>query len=208
MASSTLVRSASYVSGCTNYSACPIADKPEYAFTGRSNVGKSSLINALSGIQGLAKTSSTPGKTQIINHFLIDHEWYLADLPGYGYARVSKTAREKWGPMMRQYLTMRPNLMLTFVLIDSRLEPQKADLEFINWLGEKGIPLALVFTKADKCTKNELQKNLAQFRRTLSESWEELPDTLVTSSETGAGIDELVTYIRAANDHWAALKAR
>ncbi len=193
---------AKYVSGCTSWTKCPVAKLPEYAFTGRSNVGKSSLINALTGIGKLAKTSSKPGKTQIINHFIIDNSWYLADLPGYGYAKTSKTTREKWVPMMREYLLFRKNLMTTFVLIDSRLQAQKIDIEFINWLGENSIPLALVFTKADKCSRNELKRNVDAVIREISESWEELPAHFITSSETGSGIQELHDFIIKVNNLW------
>jgi len=193
---------AKYISGCTHWSKCPEPGYPEYAFTGRSNVGKSSLINALTGINKLAKISTTPGKTQIINHFLIDEKWYLADLPGYGYAKISKKTREKWGPMIREFLTRRENLMTTFVLIDSRLEPQKIDLEFIDWLGENNIPLALIFTKADKCKKKELAQNVDIVMKKLSDSWEELPSHVVTSSETGQGLDDLLSFIAGVNRLW------
>lgn len=193
---------AKYISGCTTWNKCPPARLPEFAFTGRSNVGKSSLINAMTGMSKLAKTSSTPGKTQIINHFLIDESWYLADLPGYGYARISKKTREKWEPMMREYLCRRENLMTTFVLIDSRLEPQKIDMDFIDWLGENSIPLALVFTKADKCSKNELKRNVDTVLKKISENWEELPSHVITSSETGTGIEELLKFIDGVNRLW------
>ncbi|HPF00467.1 MAG TPA: ribosome biogenesis GTP-binding protein YihA/YsxC [Bacteroidales bacterium] len=196
---------AKYISGCTTWTKCPPAHLPEFAFTGRSNVGKSSLINAMTGINKLAKISSTPGKTQIINHFLIDNNWYLADLPGYGYARISKKTREKWQPMMREYLNRRENLMTTFVLIDSRLEPQKIDLEFIDWLGENSIPLALVFTKADKCSKNELKRNVDSVLKKISENWEELPAHVITSSETGAGIEDLLQFIDGVNRLWVPM---
>lgn len=193
---------AKYIAGCTTWTKCPPAKLPEYAFTGRSNVGKSSLINAMTGISKLAKISSTPGKTQIINHFIIDNCWYLADLPGYGYAKISKKTREKWGPMIREYLGRRENLMTTFVLIDSRLEPQKIDMEFIDWLGENSIPLALVFTKADKCNKNELKRNVDTVLKKVSENWEELPAHVITSSTTRAGIDDLLKFIAGVNLQW------
>jgi GTP-binding protein len=156
----------------------------------------------MTGMNKLAKISSTPGKTQIINHFLIDNCWYLADLPGYGYARISKKTREKWEPMMREYLRMRDNLMTTFVLIDSRLEPQKIDMDFIDWLGENGIPLALVFTKSDKCSKNELKRNVDTVLKKIAENWEELPAHVITSSETGAGIEDLLQFIAEVNRLW------
>ncbi len=193
---------ARYISGAVHWSACPAPVLPEYAFTGRSNVGKSSLINAITGMNKLAKISATPGKTQIINHFLIDESWYLADLPGYGYARVSKSTREKWEPMMKDYLNCRENLLTTFVLIDSRLEPQKADLSFINWLGASQIPLALVFTKADKCTKNELQKSVSAMKRALSATWDEFPELVITSAVSRTGLDELHMLIQKLNQHW------
>lgn len=193
---------AKYISGSTSWQKCPTGKLPEYAFTGRSNVGKSSLINALTDNNKLAKTSSTPGKTQIINHFIIDDCWYLADLPGYGYAKISKTHREKWVPMTQNYLLNRKNLMTTFVLIDSRLKPQKIDIEFINWLGENHIPLAIVFTKADKCTKIELKNNIDTFLKTLSETWTELPKHVITSSVNKTGIDELINLIYEINEFW------
>ena len=149
----------------------------------------------LTGRKGLAKTSGKPGKTQLINHFLIDESWYLVDLPGYGYAKTSKKNREAWGKMIQDYLLHRENLQICFVLIDSRLEPQKIDLEFIQWLGESGIPLALVFTKADKQSINKGQQSIARFRRTLKKSWETLPMIFLTSSETGLGRNELSEYI-------------
>ena len=190
-----MFKHASFVISNTDYKKCPKPDKPEFAFIGRSNVGKSSLINMLTGRKGLAKTSGKPGKTQLINHFLIDESWYLVDLPGYGYAKTSKKNREAWGKMIQDYLLHRENLQICFVLIDSRLEPQKIDLEFIQWLGESGIPLALVLTKADKQSINKGQQSIARFRRTLKKSWETLPMIFLTSSETGLGRNELSEYI-------------
>ena len=188
---------ATYLISSPTYGQCPKPDRFEIAFIGRSNVGKSSLINMLAGRKNLAKTSGKPGKTQMINHFLIDDSWYLVDLPGYGYAKTSKTNREAWAEMIDDYLVHRENLQIVFVLIDSRLEPQKIDLEFINWLGENGVPFALVFTKADKQSVNKGQQSMARFRKVMKKTWEELPVFFLTSSETGLGRDELTEYISA-----------
>jgi GTP-binding protein len=192
------ISSATFVSSYADVKKCPAPDRAEFAFIGRSNVGKSSLINMLAGTSHLAKTSGKPGKTQTINHFLINEEWYLVDLPGYGYASVSKSAREGFGKMIEDYVLKRENLSCLFVLLDSRLEPQKNDLSFIEWAGEKQIPLALVLTKADKLKKTELQKNLARYRKTLLEQWEELPPIFVTSAEKYAGKDELLDFVEEA----------
>ncbi|UTW64346.1 YihA family ribosome biogenesis GTP-binding protein [bacterium SCSIO 12741] len=196
----------SFVKSSDRLEICPTPDRPEYAFIGRSNVGKSSLINCLAHKKGLAKTSGRPGKTKLINHFWFDEVpeqpksgWYLVDLPGYGYAAVSKTERKKWSKFIEEYLIKRENLMYTFVLLDSRLEPQKIDMEFINWLGSEGIPFVLVYTKVDKLTKNALAKNLAAYRRKLSETWETLPPQVITSSTEGRGKDELLELIRETN---------
>ena len=183
----------------SDYKKCPTLTKPEYAFIGRSNVGKSSLINMLTNNQKLAKTSGKPGKTQLINHFKINDDWYLVDLPGYGWAKVSKESREKWDLMIRNYILYRENLFCLFVLIDSRLEPQKVDLEFIHWLGENGIPIALVFTKTDKQSKNKTQQNIELFKKTLRATWEALPDILATSSVNKSGREELLDYIQNIN---------
>jgi len=185
----------------SDYQKCPTLNKPEYAFIGRSNVGKSSLINMLTNNQKLAKTSGKPGKTQLINHFKINDDWYLVDLPGYGWAKVSKENRGKWNLMIRNYILHRENLFCLFVLIDSRLEPQKVDLEFINWLGESGIPIALVFTKTDKQSTNKTQQNIELFKKTLSTTWEKLPDILVTSSVNKTGREELLNYIQEINQN-------
>lgn len=186
---------AEFVISNTDHTKCPKPDQPEFAFIGRSNVGKSSLINMLTGKKKLAKTSSKPGKTQLINHFIIDDNWYLVDLPGYGYAKTSKKNRSAWQQMIADYLLYRKNLQLVFVLIDSRLEPQKIDLEFINWLGENQIPFALVFTKADKQSVNKGQQNIAKFKRALKATWEALPPIYLTSSETALGKKEVSDYI-------------
>lgn len=180
---------------------CPAdSTMPEYAFIGRSNVGKSSLINMLTRHKGLAMTSATPGKTLLINHYLINDEWFLVDLPGYGYAKRGKREMEKLRNLISHYVCERQQLTCLFVLIDSRLKPQKIDLEFIEWLGEEGVPFAIVFTKADKNKQGELRKNVDTFLRTLLETWEELPPHFVTSSEKGLGRDALLDYIESINN--------
>ncbi|GAB2783312.1 ribosome biogenesis GTP-binding protein YihA/YsxC [Rhabdobacter roseus] len=194
-----LIQEAVYVTSNTDYTQCPAPDLPEYAFIGRSNVGKSSLINMLTERKNLAKTSQLPGKTQLINHFLINGTWYLVDLPGYGYAKVSKEEREKWERMINDYLYRRPNLLCTFVLIDSRHEPQRADLDFMNQLGENGIPFHLVFTKTDKLKSNQLAANLDLYQRKLLETWEELPPLFITSAEKGEGREPLLEAIDTYN---------
>lgn len=178
---------------------CPKDTKPEYAFIGRSNVGKSSLINMLTNNRKLAKTSSTPGKTLLINHFIINNEWYLVDLPGYGFAKRSKKEVTKLNQMIQGYILQREQLVNVFVLIDVRLEAQNIDLEFIQWLGESSIPFAIVFTKADKLTANKVNANVAAYKKVLSETWEELPPMFVTSSEKKQGRDELLNYIEEIN---------
>lgn len=194
-----IIHSAEFIASNTNYLKCPESDKAEYAFIGRSNVGKSSLINALLNRKNLARTSGTPGKTRLINHFLVNDAWYLVDLPGYGYARISKKEREKWEGMIRQYLIKRPNLMHTFVLIDVRIEPKPIDIEFVNWFGEKQLPLKLVFTKADKLTRPTLDRNVAAFKKALSEWWDELPGFFVTSAENGDGCEAPLQFIESEN---------
>ena len=194
-----VIKSAEFVISNSQVSKCPTTGLPEYAFNGRSNVGKSSLINMLTGKKGLAMTSQKPGKTQLINHFIINGAWYLVDLPGYGYARLSKDGREKLKVMIEDYTLERKELVCLFVLVDSRHEPQKIDLEFIQWLGEEGVPFALVFTKADKLTKGRLSANLEAYKARLLEEWEELPPIFVTSSEQQLGRDELLSYIEGIN---------
>ena len=194
-----IIKSAEFVISNSQVSKCPTTGLPEYAFIGRSNVGKSSLINMLTGKKGLAMTSQKPGKTQLINHFIINGAWYLVDLPGYGYARLSKDGREKLKKMIEDYTLERKELVCLFVLVDSRHEPQKIDLEFIQWLGEEGVPFALVFTKADKLTKGRLSANLEAYKARLLEEWEELPPIFVTSSEQQLGRDELLSYIEGIN---------
>jgi len=193
------VTEAIFLQSNTDYEKCPKPDKPEYAFIGRSNVGKSSLINALVQKKNLAKTSQTPGKTQLINHFQIDKKWYLVDLPGYGYAKVSKTDREKFEKMIHEYLENRENLMYTFVLVDIRHEPQKLDMEFMNNLGEQGIPFCIVFTKADKLSQTAVNKSLEVYQTKMLETWEEMPQFFVTSSVNGSGRDEILATIESLN---------
>jgi len=192
------IKDATFISSFGSVEKCPKPDKPEFAFIGRSNVGKSSLINMLANRKSLAKTSVKPGKTQTINHFLINNSWYLVDLPGYGYASVSKDKRAGFGKMIEQYILKRANLYCLFILLDSRLEPQKIDLEFIEWCGSKEIPIALAFTKADKLTRNELNKSIATYKKTLLTRWDELPFNVVTSSTTRSGRDELLAFIDQA----------
>jgi GTP-binding protein len=193
------IKSATFVISNTDIDKCPAPDRPEYAFIGRSNVGKSSLINMLVDNKKLAKTSGRPGKTQLINHFEINESWYLVDLPGYGYAKSSKMNRFKWSQFIEEYLRKRENLMNTFVLIDSRLEPQKIDLEFLNWCGHNQIPFSMVFTKADKLSSSKLQKNLAVYKKEMLKVWAELPPVFVTSSESKLGREKLLNYIEDIN---------
>lgn len=173
----------------------PKDDLKDIAFIGRSNVGKSSLVNMLTGIKGLAKVSGTPGKTRLINHFLINDSWYLVDLPGYGYARVSKSTRGEFSKIITDYVLKCEKLHLLFVLVDSRLEPQKIDLNFIDLLGNNGVPFGIIFTKADKLSQAQLNRNIANYKRTLAESWEELPPMFISSSEKGRGRDEILSFI-------------
>jgi GTP-binding protein len=190
-----LIKEAVFVVSNTEIKNCPTDEKPEFAFIGRSNVGKSSLINMLTGKKGLAKTSGTPGKTQLINHFIINDQWYIVDLPGYGYARASKTMRSKWEKFIADYLTKRETLMNIFVLLDARLEPQKIDLEFMNWCGEKGLPFSMVFTKIDKLSSSVLQKNLAKYKKEMLKYWDEMPPVFTSSSTSGFGREQLLNYI-------------
>lgn len=189
------IKSAEFLISNSRPGACPATGLPEFAFIGRSNVGKSSLINMLTGRKGLAMTSSTPGKTMLINHFVINDAWYLVDLPGYGYAKRGKKALAELERIISGYILRRESLTNLFLLIDSRLEPQKIDLEFIEWLGENGVPFSIVFTKADKNKGGELKKNVNRFLDRLAEQWEELPPHFVTSSERGLGRGEVLDYI-------------
>ena len=177
----------------------PESDRPELSFSGRSNVGKSSLINMLTNNKKLAKTSATPGKTLLINHFLINNEWYLVDLPGYGYAKISKKEQEKLQQIISSYILHREQMTNLFVLVDSRHEPQKIDMEFIEWLGESGIPFSIVFTKADKSKPTKLKANIDAYLKALKEQWEELPPYFITSSENKTGRTELLNYIESIN---------
>lgn len=198
-----LIKTAEFVISSARADRCPPTDgKPEYAFIGRSNVGKSSLINMLTGRKKLAMTSATPGKTLLINHFSINNEWYLVDLPGYGYAKRGKKEMEKLRNLIEYYVLERKELTCLFVLIDSRLTPQRIDLEFIQWLGEEGVPFALIFTKADKSKTAELRKNVDGFLNELRKEWEELPPHFVTSSAQGRGRDEVLDYIEQINTHF------
>lgn len=193
------IRSAKFEISNSDYRKCPDTKIPEYAFIGRSNVGKSSLINMLTGNKSLAKTSQTPGKTLLINHFMINDEWYIVDLPGYGYAKRGKESREQLQRIINGYILGREQMTCLFVLVDSRLEPQKIDLEFISWLGENGVPFAIVFTKLDKLGRVAGAEKVAAYKRTLKKTWEELPPIFMTSSEDGRGRDELLTYIEEIN---------
>ena len=195
-----LIKTAEFVISSARADQCPPTEgRPEYAFIGRSNVGKSSLINMLTARKGLAMTSQKPGKTQLINHFIINDAWYLVDLPGYGYARLGKDSRDSLRRMIEDYVLERKELVLLFVLLDCRHDPQKIDLEFIQWLGEEGVPFALVFTKADKLSKGRLAANVEAYKAKLHEEWEELPPIFVTSSEERMGRDELLGYIEELN---------
>jgi len=193
------ITSAEFVVSNSDVSKCPKSHLPEYAFIGRSNVGKSSLINMLMQHKGLAKTSGRPGKTQLINHFLINKEWFLVDLPGYGYARVSKKDKSTFQKFITSYFSKRQQLVLGFVLVDCRHEAQKIDLEFMEWLGENQIPFHIIFTKADKLKPLALERNIESYKKVLLETWEELPQYFITSSSNGNGRDELLEYIDSVN---------
>lgn len=194
------ITSATFVISNTDVRKCPQESLPEYAFIGRSNVGKSSLINMLTGKKGLAMTSSTPGKTMLINHFLINEQWYLVDLPGYGYARRGKEGREKIREIIEEYILERLQLTSLFVLIDCRHEPQTIDLEFMEWLGENGVPFSIIFTKADKISQTRLMENTESYKAKLLETWEELPPIFYSSSEKRKGREEILDYIESINE--------
>ncbi|WP_207427646.1 ribosome biogenesis GTP-binding protein YihA/YsxC [Pedobacter sp. SYSU D00535] len=198
------IQSAEFKCSNTRTDKLPPPVLPEYAFIGRSNVGKSSLINMLTQRKGLAKTSQTPGKTQLINHFLINQNWYLVDLPGYGYAKTSRTNRGEWERFIRYYLKNRESLQCVFVLIDSRLEPQRVDLDFCFWLGEQGIPFVLVFTKADKQSRLKTAQNVEKFKKALLQYFEEIPQEFVTSSEEKLGREELLEFIGGINERFVS----
>ncbi|MBP5277365.1 MAG: YihA family ribosome biogenesis GTP-binding protein [Prevotella sp.] len=194
------IKKAEFVISSPTVQQCPADTKPEYAFIGRSNVGKSSLINMLCNHKGLAKTSSTPGKTLLINHFIINNEWYLVDLPGYGYAKQSKKTRAKLEQMISSYILQRKQLINVFVLIDIRHDPQTIDVEFINWLGQSSIPFSIVFTKADKLGPQRCTANAASYMKKLEETWEELPPYFITSAEKKIGRSEVLDYIEQINN--------
>ena len=194
-----IVNSARFVISNTNVAKCPPENRHEYAFIGRSNVGKSSLINMLTNRKNLAMTSAMPGKTMLINHFLVNEDWYIVDLPGYGYARRGKKSRDQLREIIESYILNRVQMTNLFVLVDSRHEPQKIDMEFIEWLGENGIPFSIVFTKTDKMGTEVAKKHVADYCAKLLESWEELPPIFVTSSQTGRGREELLEYIGQLN---------
>lgn len=194
------IHKAEFVTSSVELSQCPESSQNEYAFIGRSNVGKSSLINMLTGYGKLAKISASPGKTQTINHFQIDDTWMLVDLPGYGFAKINKGERKKWETFIRSYITGRQNLVTMFVLIDSRHLPQKIDLEFMEWLGIRAIPFSIIFTKIDKLSSSALNKNLTQYKKELLKKWEELPRIFTTSSASKLGRDELLQYIGHLNE--------
>ena len=194
------ITSAEFVISNTDVKKCPAGIFPEYAFIGRSNVGKSSLINMLTARKGLAMTSATPGKTMLINHFLINKNWYLVDLPGYGYARRGQKGKDQIRTIIEDYILEREQMTNLFVLIDSRLEPQKIDLEFMEWLGESGVPFSIIFTKIDKISKGRLKENLKVYTDKLLETWEELPPIFLSSSEKKEGRDEILDYIESINN--------
>ena len=203
-----IIKSANFLTSNTRFNFLPTDSIPEYAFIGRSNVGKSSLINMLVQRNGLAKTSSVPGKTVAINHFIVNDAWYLVDLPGYGYAQHSKKTREQWRVMINNYILHRRNLVCTFVLVDGRHEPQNNDVGFMEWLGDSQMPFCIVFTKADKVSKAELERNIEAMKARLLEDWEELPPMFVTSAESRMGRDEILDYIEAQNAEVANLMNR
>jgi GTP-binding protein len=195
-----VIKTAEFVVSNTQPKLCPAADKPEFAFIGRSNVGKSSLLNMLAGIKKLAKVSTQPGKTRTINHFLVNDAWFMVDLPGYGYAKASRGDRYAWSRMMETYFLNRTNLTCTFILIDIRLKPQPNDMDFIQWMGSKELPIAIVMTKADKLTLNKSNQSKKLFSDTLLKTWDELPPIFVTSAEKKTGRDELLNFIEEALD--------
>lgn len=194
-----IIKNAVFMKSSEKAAQCPKPIKPEYAFIGRSNVGKSSLINMLVNQNKLAKTSSTPGKTQLINHFEVNENFWIVDLPGYGFARVPKSITANWEKMIREYLLTRTNLMCVFILIDTRIDPQENDLTFINWLGAQGVPIALAFTKADKQNVTKTRASVEKFKKAVLESWEELPPCFITSAEKQTGRDEVLDFIEQSN---------
>ena len=197
-----IIKSPKFLTSSANYKQCPSADRPEIAFIGRSNVGKSSLINMITQRKQLAKVSGRPGKTQLINHFDVDGIWYLVDLPGYGYAQVSQTKRINWQKMITDYLLNRENLALLNILVDSRLDPQPIDVEFISWAGENLIPISIILTKADKLSRNQTQGSLARWKKQLKHQWEEVPPLLVSSSSTTEGRDDILELLQSTIDNY------
>lgn len=195
-----IIKTAEFIKSSGKWQECPEPNMPEYAFIGRSNVGKSSLINAMLNRKDLAKTSQTPGKTQLINNFLVNENWYLTDLPGYGYAKVSKVQRRDFEKLITQYILNRRNLVNLFVLVDARHSPQKIDLEFIEWCGENGVPFSIVFTKADKLKPNAAVKNVEEYKSELLKTWESLPELYITSAEKKEGTDKILQFISKTND--------
>ncbi len=189
------IKSVQFIKSSTSPGQCPLPDKAEFAFIGRSNVGKSSLINMLTARKNMAKISSTPGKTQLINHFLINDKWYLVDLPGYGWAKTSKENKTEWKIMIRDFLVKRENLALIFVLVDIRLDPQPIDTEFINWIGMQQIPFVIMFTKTDKISKNKVQHSVSKYKKVLLQTWDELPPVIITSAKTKTGKEEILNFI-------------
>jgi GTP-binding protein len=194
-----LIKTAEYVKSSVDPRKCPEPLLPEYAFIGRSNVGKSSLLNMITGVKGLAKISTTPGKTQLINHFLINGQWYLVDLPGYGFAKASKSDKKSWQSMSLKYFAKRENLMSVFVLVDSRIKPQKIDIDFINLLGENSIPFVIVITKCDKVSFGHASNTLMELKEILSQSWEELPKTIISSAKNKLGKEDILDFIESTN---------
>jgi len=195
--------SAEFVVSSPNVASCPDEKQAEYAFIGRSNVGKSSLINMLTSTKGLAKISQTPGKTRLINHFIVNEEWFLVDLPGYGYAKISQTERKKWKEMINSYLLKRKNLVCTFILVDSRHEPQKPDTEFMGWMSMKQLPFVIVFTKTDKLSKRQLEDSIGNYIKKMLESWEDMPQFFISSAKSSLGRDDILSFIRENNKHYA-----
>jgi GTP-binding protein len=193
------MKEATFMGSFVREDKCPVDIKPEYAFIGRSNVGKSSLINMLTGKKDLAKVSQTPGKTQTINYFLIDHEWYMVDLPGIGYARISRSKREEWEKMIHFFLKNRANLQYVFMLIDAMIPPQKKDMDFLNWMGENRIPFVLVYTKTDRILPRDLKSNLKRIQDEILKYWEELPPQFITSAEKKRGKEEILSFVQESN---------
>lgn len=196
-----LIKSAEFVVSNSDVAKCPKSSLTEYAFIGRSNVGKSSLINMLTGRKGLAKTSGKPGKTQLINHFLINKNWHLVDLPGYGYARVSKSTKKVFQKFITEYFAHREQLVTAFVLVDIRHKPQPIDLEFMQWLGENGIPFSIIFTKADKLRPKAIENHILEYKNIMLETWEEMPNYFITSASKSIGKDDVLNYINALNEN-------